>query len=200
MLHGEDLAILPSHQPHKNLEIEVGEFLESRGFYLSSSTYHDVMPDEISERLSRIYTPTSLYVRGRADKLAIHKTKNLVFEWEAKTHGGSPFHNMALEVMPFIHHLTRAQHHVKCLYCYRDPEMGYECGFWIHDHPQIKAIKLPRRWNGGLRRWFIEQFELFLPHVPVNDCKGTGGSDDPFLVIHEYYAKHLPDWRDLVVK
>jgi hypothetical protein len=199
MWRDHELVITPDHEPHKQLETDVAEFLESLDFAVEEMTYHDKMSDLVRERLSHIYTPTSLYLRGRADRSAIHRTKQIVFEWEAKTHGGSKYHNMALEAMPFIHHLTRAQHCVRCLYCYRDPERGYECGFWIEKHPPIWQIKVPSRWNGNLKFWFEQQFEMFLSDIPVMNLNGTGGSDDPFLLIKENDVQQLPGWKDLIL-
>jgi len=90
------MQITPENQAHEKLEQDAKDFLSELGFLTDEATYHTVMNLEVKDRLSRIYTPTSLYLRGRADRIAVHKSLPLVFEWEAKTHESRNLHDNAV--------------------------------------------------------------------------------------------------------
>jgi hypothetical protein len=53
-------------QPHNELESDVTTYLEGRDYYVNQLTYHAALPPEMAERLRHLYTPTALYIRGRA--------------------------------------------------------------------------------------------------------------------------------------
>jgi len=181
------------------LEETVKEFLTAHRFLTDEATYHSVMQPEISLRLSRIYTPTALYVRGRADRIAVHKEQDIVFEWEAKTWYESRKHNMALEALPICHHLVSAELGVKCLYAYRDSKCGYDVGFWIHELPPVQVIFIPGRWDSQMIEWFKNQFRMIFPLVETRQIEvKRGSSGDPFIIVNEEDVKKLPDWRDLI--
>lgn len=196
------MAIMPSILSHKTLETDIAEYLDRKGFWVGAATYHEVLPDNIKRRLSAIYTPTALYLRGRADRIAVHKTGDVVIEWEAKTHTSGQRHDMTLEALPLCHHMDNANLGVICLYVYRDTDCGYECGFWTEqlntrDVP-VRVIMIPGRWNADQRAWYRKQFARVLPGVQIVDTGRNAGTGDPFLIIDESVVRGLPDWRCLI--
>jgi len=192
------MYITPENQAHKKLEQDAKDFLSELGFLTDEATYHTVMNPEVKDRLSRIYTPTSLYLRGRADRIAVHKSLPLVFEWEAKTHESRSRHDMLLEALPVCHHLIKAQLGVECLYVYRNPHKNHEAGFWVKDIPAARIIMIPSRWNADQISWFKGQFKRFFPEIEIRSVGRTAGTDDPFLIINESIVMRLPHWKDCI--
>jgi len=186
------------YAPHATFEIEIAGHLSACGFLLGEATYHEVMPDAVRQRLVAIYDPTSLYVRGRADRVAVHGTHPVVFEWEAKTHSSRRGHDCMVELLPMLHHLSRAALGVRCLYAYRDAEIGVDGGFWIHDLPPVRAVYLTPRFDAELRALALPQIKRYMPSAQVCEINRTLGSGDPFMVIDESVARTLTDWRQLV--
>lgn len=192
------MQITPENQAHEKLEQDAKDFLSELGFLTDEATYHTVMNLEVKDRLSRIYTPTSLYLRGRADRIAVHKSLPLVFEWEAKTHESRNLHDMLLEALPLCHHLIKAQLDVECLYVYRNPHKNHEAGFWIKDIPTVRIIMIPSRWSGDQISWFTGQFKRFFPETDIRSTGSNAGSGDPFLIIDESTVTRLPHWKDCI--
>ena len=188
------------HKPHQELELDVTRYLEENGYLVDSAPYHEKMLKPIVHRLENIYTPTALYLRGRADRIAVHIHRDTVFEWEAKTHGTSQWHNMAIEALPLARHIHKAEFDVKTLYCYRDPTRGYEIGFWTNNIPSIWKVVMPtRRWPEELIHWYEEQISIWYPGIQIQRIRGTNkGSNDPFVLIKESIVKVLPHWKKLI--
>ncbi len=187
--------ITPDYIPHKNLETDVKDFLESRNYLIYEATYHAIATTEIRDILRTRFTPTSLYLRGRADRIAIHKTLTLEFEFECKTHISRDYHDCTIELLPLIHHLSKSKLGVKCFYAYRDNTFSpaIECGFWIDQLPKIREIWIPPRRTNNIP-WFDELARFWLPDIPVSH-NAVGGSGDPFLIIDESIVKSLPHWQ-----
>lgn len=190
--------IKPGFGPHRELESEVKEFLHSKGFLTGDLTYHTKLPRKISRVLQRRYGPTALYLRGRADRLAIHKFRSIEFEWEIKTHDNENKHDCLLEALPLIHHLSKAKLDVKCLYIFKNPYMGYECAFWVSDMPSMRVSWIPSNgWSEMQKDWFRghlkEWFSIDLVEKPI-----YRGSRDPFVIIDESEIKKLPHWQTVI--
>lgn len=188
-------------EPHTILEEDVRKFLQEQGFMTTEVTYHAAMPDQISKRLARIFTPTSLYIRSRADRIAVHTELPIVVEWEAKTHAPNiKYHDMTLEMIPIAHHLQRVAMKVECLYVYKDSDKKIECGFWTHSIPPIRQILIPERWTNQER--VLEYFRTiandWFPDVPIREGIFSRGSGDPFLIIDESALYSLPHWKGLI--
>ena len=192
------MYITPENPAHEKLEQDVRDFLSELGFMTDESTYHTVMDPKVVDRLSRIYTPTSLYLRGRADRVAVHESLPLVFEWEAKTHASRNLHDMLLETLPLCHHLAKAQLDVECLYIYRNPHKNHEAGFWVKDIPAARIIMIPSRWDADQISWFKGQFKRFFPETDIRFTGSNAGSGDPFLIIDESIVMRLPHWKDCI--
>lgn len=186
------------HAIHDALEIEVCSFFESLGFLTEEATYHAVMSQPVKERLTSIYEPTSLYIRGRADRIAVHKTYQLVWEWEAKTHNPGPYHDMVIELLPMLHHLKKAELGVRCLYAYRDTRLGIDAGFWTDSLPEVREVFLTPRFHTSLLDVVLPQVKRYMPNARIEYRKATRGSNDPFLIIDQQTICSLPSWQQLI--
>lgn len=179
---------------HAKLEADVNEFLHCQGFMTASATYHTVMPKVVCDRLSRIDTPSALYLRGRADRIAIHNTHPICFEWEAKTRDPrTSYTNMAIEAFPLAQHIYKAKLGVRILYVYRDEASGIDCGFWAHALPPINRIIVPKR-GDGIAAYLSQAF----PGIGQVRSE-TRGSGDPFVIINFADVQQLGDWQMEIV-
>lgn len=202
MFAGNALRITPDNTTgHKSLEDLVNDYLKLHGYITASATYHDVMPVEVRNRLMRIFTPTSLYIRGRADRIAVHTRSDNVFEWEAKTHVSNKYNDLTIELLPLAHHLRKSEWPflVKCLYIFS--VNGREGGFWTDNLPKIREIWIPRMQRNNdeqFREWMFDMANKYFPDVKVIDNTYVGGSGDPFVIIDKSTIASLPDWRNLI--
>ena len=145
------------YKPHKNLEDDVTDYLLDKGFIVHQSTYHEVMPRVLARILSLRFSLTALYLRGRADRIAIHRELPIEFEWEAKTHARKDKRDLTIEALPLVHHMAKSRLGVDCLYAAR--VHGKDVGFWVSNLPEIKCVFLPLRKEyepirGRLKRYF----------------------------------------------
>ena len=194
------MTVLPGYKLHQELEADVKQFLASLDYLTAEATYHSVMPDEVKRVLQNAYSATALCIRGRADRVAVHKAGGDVFEWEAKTHKSRSRHDMTIEALPLCHHLAKARLDVECLYCYRNLFKHQEAGFWVRELPPIRVVMIPGRWTEEKARWFKEKFVLYLPGVDVVRSGSNRGSGDPFAIVDESIVDVLPHWQKLILE
>ena len=186
------------YQPHSDLETDVTEFLEGLGFAVHQSTYHSIMPKELVRIIQNRFTPTCLYVRGRADRLAIHKVEPIDFEWEAKTHANPKYGDLTIELQPLLHHISKSRLGVQCLYVFR--VNNKDGGFWVNNIPPMRCAWFPPRveYNASKDLWMKATKELFpglkIVETPVN------GSGDPFVIINQSDISNIQDWRELILE
>lgn len=185
------------HVPHQTLEADVDAYLRDAGFLTFAAPYHATMPHEIQERLAFNYSYTSLYLRARADRIAIHESSPLVFEWEVKTHDNSRFPNLCIELLPFMHHVQKASLGVRCLYVFRIPYTGQEGGFWVNKRPAMRDAWITSRvtkWRAGL----VDRVRCMFPEASVYEKDPRGGSKDPFLIIDQSEVARQKHWSILI--
>lgn len=184
------------HVQHDTFENEVTAWLESQDFFCHSATYHNTLPEPMTHRLQHCWTETAMYLRGRADRVAVHKVQPFVFEYECKTHDRPDKPNMALELGPLGFHLAKARYGVKCLYIYR--HNGRECGFWIHEMPPARVVMIPPKWTEDGMKYYAKFAAEFFPGVNVVSGLNSRGSGDPFVIVDASEVARLHDWHDLV--
>jgi hypothetical protein len=167
---------------HVQLEADVAELLGELGYLTDSATYHTVMRKEVQDLLKFCNTPTGLYIRGRADRIAIHKHATLCFIWEAKTRRDSTYEDVLIEALPLAHHVRSG---IRCLYVFRHCGRGleYEGAFWTDNLPPINQIIIPTRWGDEYMDYFRSVFSGVFPTVPIQERQKTRGSDDPYVII-----------------
>jgi len=176
----------------------VNEYLEGLGYLTGSFAYHDVMPLPIKNRLQYLFTFTSLYIRGRADRVAVHKSSNDVFEYEVKTHNKKG-NDLLIELLPFLHHLNKSRLGVRCLYIFN--VQNQQGGFWIDKYPPIRIVMIPSN-----DHWHDLQNELYkmsvgiLPDIKIVKVGEVNGSGDPFLIIDKVEIAKLPHWKEIILQ
>ncbi len=189
----------PDYEPHKTLENDVADYLKQKGFIIHSSTYHDVMNENLSNLISKRFTPTTLYIRARADQMAFHMTKKIDFEWECKTHANRKYNDIAIEMLPLAHHISKSKLDVKCLYCYRNPFENCNYGFWASNIPEIRQINIPKApQTKDLWNWFEYQANQNFPNVKIYRTEFYNGSGDPYILIDSRQLLKLLDWKILI--
>jgi hypothetical protein len=185
-------------EKHDVLEGHVADELQSLGYLVTRATYHEVMNEEVANRLKGIYDPTALYVRGRADRIAVHRYHPTVFEFEAKTHESERYNDLTIEALPMVHHIARCRLGVRCLYVYHNPAELFPRGFWVGSMPRVRDLWIPGRWQPLMAEFFRKTFSEFFPGIEIKMGARVSGSGDPFLVVAESDVLALPDWRLLV--
>lgn len=192
-------------RPHTVLEESVKKYLEQSGFETFSLTYHESLPYEITETLKTRWSFTALYLRGRADRFAIHRTLPIEFEFEVKTHRSRKFHDITIEALPLAHHILKSWLGTECLYIYHDSAEENQYGFWIRDIPKVREIIIPKIYCGGRKTrtddemadW-KDKLSFVFPGIPLKTREQVGGSNDPFVIIDKEEKIKLSDWRDLI--
>lgn len=187
----------PDDPNHARLERDATDFLHHQGFLVDDATYHDNMAENVVKRLQRIDNPTSLYCRGRADRVAVHHKHPVCFEFECKTKSESRRDkpDAFIEALPIAHHILKAKLGVRSLYIYRDDYMPLEVGMWAED---LMALISVVRITPRARR--TPGLSGYLRAVFGNKCRdfnGYGGSQDAYCVIER---RHLEgNWRIEVI-
>jgi hypothetical protein len=151
------------------------------------------MPEPLRSALSRCWDPAALYVRARADRVAIREQQCVLFD--PKTNSGS--HSRAsLEALPIINYLRLG---IPCLFVYRDMKDRFETAFWTTTLPEVDAIFLPPQRTKELQNYYRVQLRQAWPdtdlveHLPTN-----GGSNDPYVVIRrEAFMACGVDWQQV---
>lgn len=182
---------------HKRLESDVADYLHQAGCFVFSLTYHDHCDPETIKALSRQFNPTALYIRGRSDRIACDGKSNVSFEWEAKTSTGTR-RSAAIELLPFLHHLAKAELYVQCLYVYRNSIVGQDAGWWMRDPPVVQRVMFPQAQRWGDTEWLQKACAHLLPNTTIVRGGSSAGSGDPFLIIAGDVIDALPDWRKLI--
>jgi hypothetical protein len=195
-LLNQELTISPDNVNHKNLEERVIEYLNKNSYVTCSATYHEVMPVNIKNILTQRFSFTSLYLRGRADRIAIHTDKEIEFEWECKTHLNSQYEDLTIEIIPLLHHILKKRMGVRCMYIFEIN--GFEGGFWVDELPPFRCAWIPPR---EVYKFIREQLKAIIkklyPDLRVVESP-VRGSGDPFFIIDKLEVKKCKDWRMLI--
>lgn len=201
---------------HDAFEADALDWLEGQGFLCDKATYHEKMARQMIELLQSRYSLTSLYVRTRADRIAAHRELPIEFEWEAKTENKYP--NIAVEMIPLAHHISKSKLGVRCLYICRmtapakqengpSPSQALpkksirEFGFWANKNilPLVNAVFVPDRWDGPEYENFRLIARTRFPNADQMHGFAVNGSGDPYVLINEHNLVDLRDWRTMVL-
>ena len=177
---------------HAALEARVETYLQDKGFSVWQMTYHECLPKELATTLSRQFDETSLYLRGRADRVAIGH--DVSFEYECKTTSTGDYKNIAVEVLPLLHHLLQTRLGVRCLYAHWNTITGREVGFWVKDRPPVELAWFPPNGRWGDATWLRHACLELLPEARPKTAP-VKGSGDPFVLIAADTAEMLPHWK-----
>ena len=182
----------PNDPHHAALEAEIVACATAHGWTVGSATYHTVMADPVRLALQRCWDPAALYVRGRADRVAVKDQRCVLFE--AKSNSGR-WARAAFEALPVSHYIRLG---VPCLYVYRDVKDGFETAFWTTAMPRIDVIFLPDRWSVQLRKFYRDAFGKVWPDTEITTIRAVNGSNDPYLAVsRESLVAAAVSWRDV---
>lgn len=190
------LGITPDFKPHSELEREAITYISGCGYFIMSLCYHEVMPRDIKNKLQLLFSLSALYIRSRADRLAIHRSQDRQFEFECKTHVNQKYNDLTLEIYPALMHLSKRDF-IDTLYIVE--VNGRQGGFWVSHFPTVRQIIIPGRpKNQRVASFIILNAPRFFPGVPVYESWSVNGSGDPFAIIDKSEIAQLPDWRTLI--
>lgn len=182
----------PNDRHHAKLEKDVVDHAQAHGWCVGSATYHEAMPEPVKVALSRCWDPAALYVRGRADRVAVKDQRCILFE--AKTNSGRHV-RAAIEAGPLCHYHRLG---IACLYVYRDVKDGYESAFWTTNMPEPDAILIPAAWSWPMRQYFRKQLRSTWPDQDVSLIPPTNGSNDPFVCFsRDQLNEKAVQWRNV---
>lgn len=185
------MIINPEFKPHKELEKIAVEYLQNKGYCVKAQTYHETMDNDAVKMLQRNYSITSLYIRARADRMAIRQ--DAIFEFEVKTHFSKSHNDLVIEILPLMIHESKSKF-IKCLYVCEVNNRQF--GFFADNIPTIKRALIPDTQNNKHISKIVTAWEK-LRAVPIS-TNTTGGSNDPCIIISEKEINKLSDWRLLI--
>lgn len=194
---------------HRQLESDVAAYATKRGYIVQSITYHEAMSVEAIRRLQCIDTVAALDVRNHADRTLIHQSLPSVFLYEAKGRqsrwvegrSGGQWNGRdgLFEASQFVHNRARCVSGARILYCFRNPQLELDVGFWCSDlhRSAIKLIHWPPRWRGTdlellLLKWFPDA-----SHMSVQTNRATS-SGDPYIVVPYEFLGQCKPWKSLI--
>jgi len=200
--------ISPNNRTHGALEDDVIVYLaQKRLVWMKRHTYHAEYPGShervwsksFTDRLKTCNCPFAQRIRGSPDICVLHPKLDIGFYCEAKTHLEQSMHDMTLEALPLCFNARESKVGIKCLYTYRDPQRGYDNGFWADDLPKIRSVKIPRVPKNENLFDFIKELSMkFLCCERVDWVKPSQGSNDAFAIIDENLVRVLPNWRERI--
>ncbi len=178
---------------HNKLMEQIDSFFSGRGFHVSEKTYHDGHIDRRAvDRLQLTFSPTALYIRASADRIAINPNDGMALYYEAKT-GSGP--DILAEALPLATHMFHGKRGVLCLYCCLD-RLNNHRGFWAHDVPAFRVLFIPPQRESSLYNWYLEVLPPLFPGIPIAQYS-VRGSNDPFVIIDQSIVAALPSWQEL---
>jgi len=170
-------------KPDNFIEAEelVTESLKKAGWYIVQSLgYHAYFSQDARAFISKINSPTAIYIRTLADRVAIRPTPASVLQVEIKEHRDPQYDNIAIEGFPMlIHRVLWWLFGIDCLYAFTLDDGIKAC--WVQDLPLFKII-IPRRLRAMEASYWLPKFQQFFPYTLI-ERKRTGGSGDPLGLI-----------------
>ena len=193
---------------HEALIAEVEAYLRKSQMLIWSGAYPDVAPEDVQDRLWRINTVPSTFVRTRADKIACSLLTDAVFEYDAKTDDMKPQgswttpRSFFVELLPIVAHLDAYQRFgIPTMYAYRwinydVPDVGVlidhqlredVCEVYLFNRPDLEQIN---EWvRGPGMKWFV--------NARIVDNGRGGGSGDPAIRVAYDAIRSRPHWKDV---
>lgn len=189
---------MPIRAFHDKLEESLHQQFQKLGFETFQLPYHETLSSDMVDILKNRWSPTALYIRGRADRLAIHKELPIEFEWEVKTHESRQHHDITLEALPLLHHIQKSVLGVECLYIHYNRHTERYSAFWVNNIPPVR-VYLPLRWpqESEIHQFYKQILADGFRTNPIELTK-VKGSGDPFIVIPQMWADDLPAWEELI--
>lgn len=184
---------------HRKLITDALEYLGARQYYTSDeSTYHEILPEEQQRLLQKDYDPTAMYVRSRADRLAVHPVPGRTTYFDAKSSrydGPTPY--AFIELVPLMFHEIAAKHGVRCLYIFRryTGSTFIDYGWWSGLLPRIIDIKFPCDSRRTDASWVNTMASTVFSEVSQSTAPFMRGSGTPYASM---YVEDCQPWQQLI--
>jgi hypothetical protein len=196
---------------HDVLEKEIDKKMQDNGYLGIAMAYHDILPDDIKKIITKNYSPTSIDIRTRNDRVYVRTDGKDVIFAEMKTHVSLKYNDCCLELDPFVRHLLASWVGTECIYIYRNPNQHDNTtrSFYVNDDAKnmVSKIYIPQLERLGedenkkrnehymqIANRFFHGIHVFLsPHIP----KGDERSGDPYLVIHSEVINRCKSFEEL---
>lgn len=181
---------------HQQLEDDVSAYLKSTGWIVPKAlTYHESFDVLDKNAITRLVDATSLCVRTRADRIAIHLDRRLSVKVEPKT-VQQGYVNFACELYPLVIHMLESEIGIKCIYPIRRSD-GLERGFIVGPVlDEVSCVFFPvvqsRKMSPELAERLRGKLPQLFPCASISE-RHSGGSGDPFVIVP---AKQLEGWKD----
>lgn len=194
------------YQNHSPLEAETTAYLKELGFLAVSAPYHKTMPPDVQKAIHSNFDISGNYIRGRADRILIHKDSGFICQIEFKS--PSYYHQkpvLYIEAMPLALHIYHSRIGIPTLIVYRDPYRRQTAAFWA-DHNSISFIEEVRippkdKVNRTLYERKLRQLfgEYYTPPIRQLNYLSTRGSNDPYAVLNlETITRYSKDLKKLL--
>jgi hypothetical protein len=188
---------------HESLMDDVKQCLKEAGYAWYEADYGTVAGDACKEVLRNRTSPSAVFLRTRADRIACRH--DIEFEFDAKTKQNR-YSDIAVEALPLVHHaLVNSHFDLPCLYAFRWIQLDNcpDVGFWIdHDFCNLVSSLWIFTWRDDMscvNNWLKKTQPLFFPNATIIvECKDCRGSGDPMAIVDSDAAHALPHWRTLI--
>lgn len=182
---------------HATLQEKVNQYLKEHDYRVTSAAYHEVFDPAIVRLLQKRFTLQALYLRGRADRLAVSSSRPIEFEFELKTHHNGKYFDLCVELLPFLHHQKKCQLGVDCLYIFE--VNGIEGGFWVSKWPPVMRVNFSGRTEYRPLENTIKEFvHRNLPNANIYSSHSGNGSGDPYLIVEREYVETARHWKKII--
>jgi len=183
---------------HDQFETDVVRHLRDSGWVVPvSMTYHEILDAWHVRGVAARNDPTSMSVRGQADRLAFVDDAELSCRVEIKT-VGTRHRNLAVQLFPLCEHLLRSRMGCECVYAVRHLGDGREYGFRVDAGlvDTIAAAFVPARWSDQQMAQLIDWTSDAFPGVQfVRKPDPLRGSGTPYVLIPDDELAFFDDWR-----
>jgi len=178
-------------KPDNFIEAEelVTKSLKKAGWYIVQGLgYHTYFSQDAQAFISRVNSPTAIYIRTLADRVAIRPTPPSILQVEIKDHRDAQYDNIAIEGFPLLIHRVLWWHFgIDCLYAFVLDDGIKAC--WVQSLSLFKIV-IPKRIRSMETSYWLPLFHQFFPYTQI-ERQATGGSGDPFGLVSPEELSHM---------
>lgn len=187
---------------HDSLMNEFKEHLKQKGYTWYEADYGTIADDPCKTTLRYRTTPSAVFLRTRADRIACRH--DCEFEFDAKTKQNN-YADIAVEALPLIHHsLVFSYFQLRCLYAFRwvrledRPDVGF---FVDMDFCRIVDTLWIFTWRDDMTAvndWVRNAQPSFFPNAEIIESDSCRGSSDPMAVVNVSKTQQMPHWGTMI--
>lgn len=186
---------------HDGLMEEFKDHLKKKGYLWYEADYGSIAGDDCKDTLRKRTAPSSVFLRTRADRIAVRH--DCEFEFDAKTKQNA-YDDIAIEALPLIHHsLIFSYFALRCIYAFRwiqreCPDVGFFVDMEFCSLVDTVWIFTWRDDMAQVNEWMRQAQPTFFPNAEVRELRGCRGSGDPMAIVSAHKARKMPHWERLV--